>query len=60
MQNSIEYLNKLDKLEDLVQERNEIDTLQGEDKKKISMVEDHIRLLMDEIRKLELQIMDAN
>lgn len=60
MQNSIEYLNKLDELEGLVKERKELDALQGEGKKKLSIVEDHIRLLMDEIRKLELQIMDTN
>ncbi|WP_413362351.1 hypothetical protein [Lysinibacillus sp. 3P01SB] len=60
MQKSIEYLNKLDQLEELVQKRNQLESIKDDDTKKVSILEDHIRLVLTEIRKLELKIMDAN
>lgn len=60
MQKSIEYLNKLDQLEELVQKRNQLESVKDDDTKKVSILEDHIRLVLTEIRKLELKIMDAN
>ncbi|MGM9950026.1 MAG: hypothetical protein ACI33P_07850 [Lysinibacillus sp.] len=60
MQKSIEYLNKLDKLEELVQKREQLESIKGEDEKKLSMLEEHIRIVLTEIRNLELRIMDAN
>lgn len=60
MQKSIEYLNKLDQLEELVQKRNQLESVKDDDTKKVSILEEHIRLVLTEIRKLELKIMDAN
>lgn len=59
MQKSIEYLNKLDKLEELVQKREQLELQKGEDVKKLSTLEEHIRIVLTEIRNLELKIMDA-
>lgn len=60
MQQSIEYLNKLDQLEELVQQRNQLESVKENDTKKVSIVEEHIQLMLTEIRKLELIIMGAN
>lgn len=60
MQKSIEYLNKLDQLEELVQQRNQLESVKENDTKKVSILEEHIRLVLTEIRKLELIIMEAN
>ncbi len=59
MQKSIEYLNKLDKLEELVQKREQLELQKGEDVKKLYTLEEHIRIVLTEIRNLELKIMDA-
>ena len=59
MQKSIEYLNKLDKLDELVQKREQLELQRGKDEKKLSSLEEHIRIVLTEIRNLELKIMDA-
>ena len=59
MQKSIEYLNKLDKLEELVQKREQLELQKGEDVKNLSKLEEHIRIVLTEIRNLELKIMDV-
>lgn len=60
MQKSIEYLNKLDKLDELVQKREQLESKKGDDVNKLSTLEEHIHLVLTEIRNLELKIMDAN
>ena len=60
MQKSIEYLNKLDKLDELVQKREQLESKDGEDGNKLSMLEEHIRIVLTEIRNLELKIMSTN
>lgn len=60
MKKSIEYLNKLDQLEELVQKRKQLETVNEDNTNKVSILEEHIQLVLTEIRKLELKIMDAN